>query len=428
MAAREQLTSNKKKGSGGDSTASFGSNNFNGTIGSWDTAKPALGIVGAVQPNTPIDKSGNPTQSLIPTIKTFPTTSTTNTRGGVIKIGVGDGINARTGRGASAPVATSVPGVQRSGNSFSGTTGSWDSASPIAPKPALSSDASITNPAQIGQRPNLPNSSNSISPKVGDVTSTPFVTTSSNNGVNTWNTPKGSISSSTLGNISPQRLADLNSRIAADTAPGMDEKRAVQAKIVSDRMDRGRELNAYWNKQDTLKEMVGQQQSAANRGYTDDAAKLGAVISDVYKEDAAAQATVNSSQLEAQKLGYNMDKDERQFQYNANKDQKVFEAGQINKERDQGIEITKQRENKAMDLMNLWSNPNSNYSSLDVGTKLSQAISAGADIPKLNNMILGEEGARRVNNAPDNKTRLAILQSMMSPESFQLYIQAMQNQ
>ena len=379
-------------GAGGVNTAAAGSNNMQvGRQGAYTLPTPVIGSAPSVQR----DRAGGIIKD---------TSTPTSTRG------------------------TSVPGVKRVGDVFSGTTGSWD-----APPPSTIPLAATTPSQQsldTQQQTITPSfgvaGMNKATPALGDTGS--YISTEG--GVKTLHVGGGTISSSSpkFGLSTPQRLADLDQTIANDRNPQIIANRAAEAARVQKRFDdslRGGLSRAdYENPLGSTQLMKGLQEARARN----DIVGFG-MYRDLLKEqlgnettragqNVTAQGNLLSTQSDIAKLG--------QAQAQA---QQTFEATQKNKGIEQSIDVQKAQASIEKNVSDLINSPEYMNESKSPSQTFSDVNRLGGDVSKSLDSIVGPQTANAFRNERDINRRAQLLQSMgLSPDQVTLMLTRYQQQ
>jgi hypothetical protein len=315
--------------------------------------------------------------------------------------------------------ATSIPGVQRVGNSFSGTTGSWESPTPPIQAPT------INNPTSIQAAP-TPKPLVDLSGNVP----TPNASISTLGNIKTMDVTGGTISSSSpkFGNSSPQRLADLDKTLANDKNPDVIANRLASSQMADQRYNdayrNGLSSNEYNNPLGSTQLMKGLQTAKANN----DIVGFG-MYRDLLKEQLGNETTRAGQNVSAENAKIANQSASAKLGYDAIKDQQSFEANQRNKGIDQSIEVQRAQSGIEKNVSDLINNPQYMSETKSPSQTFSDVNRLGGDVAQSLDSIVGPKTSNEFRNTQDIKGRVEILQRMgLSPDQIQLMMMRYQQQ
>jgi hypothetical protein len=379
-------------GSGGVNTAGFGGLNY-------DTS------------NTPVNKSGQPIPTVLPSLVVAkqPTSQPTSTRGGVANVPTINSMLTDIGRTTRPALANNV-------------------ASNTPAVPAITPDTSITSPAQIGQRPNLPNSNSLTQLALASNVDPNKSYMTADNGVKTLNVAGGTISSSSpnFGNSSVKRLADLDQTLANDKNTDIIAHRAESAALADQRYNDayrgGLSRSEYENPNGVTQLGKRLDQARASGDY-----QGVHILNGLLKEQMGNATTLAgqdqqnrnaqlTSQIASQKLGFDMAKSDRDF-----------EANQSNKGIDQSIEVQKAQSNIDKGINEQYNNPANMAASWSPSQSFEFVASQNGNIGAHLGKIVGPQNAEEIRKEPDITRRAQRLQSLgLSPDQVKQLLTSLQ--
>jgi hypothetical protein len=345
--------------------------------------------------NTSINKSGQPISIAAPStpVTSQPLTQSTSTRGGVSSIPtINSMLNdiGRTTKPALANNATSnTPAV-----------------------PVITPDTSITSPAQIGQRPNLPNSNSLTQPALASNVDPNKSYMTADNGVKTLNVAGGTISSSSpnFGNSSVKRLADLDQTLANDKNPDIIAHRAESAAMADQRYN-----NAYrngltpeqYNDPNGVTQLRKQFDNARASGDQYAAGNFQKML----LEQMGNATTARGQDIQNQNSQLTAQTDSARLGYDITKDAQSFEAAQKNKGIDQSIEVQKAQANNEKNFAEQINNPQTMFAEKSVPQSFMTANRAGVNTWNSLDNIVGPSNAERVRAETDPNKQYALLKA-----------------